>query len=133
MNEYLTLIEDLCDLKGCITGRSSHVDLTVNEQCDHHRPLGHATPEKEPSHECFVGQGVNHYQTGYLSVAPEMYYAARPAECSSTVSPKNHPQKLQMLKSKPNEQTRMTSKRFKIDTKCQCNMIMKSGSPFRNP
>ena len=73
-----------CDLKGCITGRSSHVDLSVDEQCAHHRPLGQATPQRDPSHICFVGHGVKRDQTGYLSVAPKMHYAARPAECSST-------------------------------------------------
>ena len=88
MDEQSTSINDLYlyDLKGCITGGSSLVDPTVDEQCGHYRPLGHTTPEREPSHKCFVGQGVNRDQTGYLSVAPKMYYAAWPAECSSTNS-----------------------------------------------
>ena len=47
------------------------------------------------------------------------------------VSPKNYPKKPQILKSQPNEKSCITSKRFKIDTKCQCNMNIKSGRPFR--
>jgi len=35
-------------------------------------------------------------------------------------------------KSQPNKKSRMTSKPFKIDIKCQLNMNMKSGSPFQN-
>ena len=61
------------DLKGCITAGSSHVDLTVDVQCGHFQPLGHTTPERELSHRCFVGQGVNRDQTGYLSMGPKMY------------------------------------------------------------
>jgi len=38
-------------------------------------------------------------------------------------------------KSQPNSKSRITSKPFKIDKKCQLNMNMniKSGSPFQNP
>ena len=70
------------DLKGCIKGGSSHVDPTFDEQCGHHRPLGHATAAREPSNKCFVGHGVNRY----LPLAPKMLYAARPVECISTVT-----------------------------------------------
>ena len=45
---------------------------------------------------------------------------------------KTTPKKPLMLKSQPNTQTRITSKRFKIDKKSQCNMDRKSGSPFWN-
>ena len=36
-------------------------------------------------------------------------------------------------KSQPNKKSRITSKPFKIDKKCQLNMNIKSGSPFQNP
>ena len=36
-------------------------------------------------------------------------------------------------KSQPNKKSRITSKPFKIDKKCQLNMKIKSGSPFQNP
>ena len=48
------------------------------------------------------------------------------------VSLKNYPKKAQVLKSQPNGWSRITSERFKIDTKCQCNMNIKSGLPFQN-
>ena len=44
---------DLHDAKGYIVGESSHVGLTDDEQRDYHRPLGHNTPEIEPSHKYF--------------------------------------------------------------------------------
>ena len=46
---------------------------------------------------------------------------------------KTTPQKPQMLKSQPNEWSRITSKRSKIDKKCQCTMNIKSELPFQNP
>ena len=64
--------DDFYDAKRCIAGGSTHVGLTVGEQCDPHRPLGHITLEIEPSHQCFVGQGANRDQTGHLSVTPKM-------------------------------------------------------------
>jgi len=45
---------------------------------------------------------------------------------------KTTPKEPLMLKSQPNTQTRITSKRFKIDKKSQCNMNRKSESPFWN-
>jgi len=36
-------------------------------------------------------------------------------------------------KSQPNLKSRITSKPFKIDKKCQLNINIKSGSPFQNP
>jgi len=36
-------------------------------------------------------------------------------------------------KSHQNKRSRITSKPFKIDKKCQLNMNIKSGSPFQNP
>ena len=80
MYEERCTTDDCYDAKGCITGGSSHVGPTVDEQCGHHRPLGHTTHKIEPSHKSFVGQGANRDQTGYLSVTHKMYYAARPAE-----------------------------------------------------
>ena len=68
MHEEPTSTNDLYDLKGCITGGSSHVNLTLDEQCNHHRPLRRITHEREPTHKCFVGQGINRDQTGYLSL-----------------------------------------------------------------
>jgi len=49
------------------------------------------------------------------------------------LSPKNDTKKLQLLKSQPNKQSRIFSKQYKTDVKCQLNMIIKSGSPFQNP
>ena len=59
MAEQSTSTIDLyeCDVKECITGGSSHVDPTLDEQCSHRRPLGHTTPVRESSHKCFVGLG----------------------------------------------------------------------------
>ena len=62
MAEQSTATIDLYryDLKGCITDGFSHVDsIDFDEQCGHHRPLGHATPARESSHKCFVGQTGN--------------------------------------------------------------------------
>ena len=77
MAERSTSTIDLyqCDVKGCITGRSSHMHPTFDEQC-HHRPLGQATPVRESPQKYFVGLGVNCDRTGYLSVAPKVHDAA---------------------------------------------------------
>ena len=73
-----------CDVKGCITVGSSHVDPTLDEQCCHHRPRGQVTPVREASHKYFVGLGVDRDRTGYLSVAPKVHDAASPAQHIST-------------------------------------------------
>ena len=73
-----------CDAKRYITGGFGHVDLTFDEQCCHHRPLGQAAPVRESSHKYFVGLGVNRDRTGYLSVAPKVHDAASPALYIST-------------------------------------------------
>ena len=80
MAERSTSTIDLyqCDVKGCITVGSSHVDPTLDEQCCHHRPLGQATPVRESSRKYFVGLGVNRDRTGYLSVAPKVHDADSP-------------------------------------------------------
>ena len=89
MYEEGSTTDDLYDAEVYIVGDSSHVGLTDDEQHDHHRPLRHITPEIEPSHKCFVKQGVDRDQTGYLFATPKMYYTAGPAECRFTVSPRN--------------------------------------------
>ena len=73
------------DVKGCITGGSSHVDPTPDEQCCHHRPLGQATTVRESLHKYFVGLGVNRDRTCYLSVTPMVHDAASPALHSSAL------------------------------------------------
>ena len=86
MAERSTSTIDLyqCDVKGCITGGSSHVDPTLAEQCCHYRPLGQATSVRESSHKYFVGLGVNRDRTGNPSVAPKVHDAASQALHSST-------------------------------------------------
>ena len=88
MAERSTSTIDLyqCDVKGCITVGFGDVDPTFDEQCCHHRPLGHANPvREEASHKYFEGQGDNRDRTGYLSVAPKVLDAASLALHSSTV------------------------------------------------
>ena len=86
MDEDLT--EDLYDLKGCITGGSSHVDTTIDEQCGHATPATgtyHPRERASPHMTVMWDRESIVIRQGYLSVPPKMHYAARPAECSSTL------------------------------------------------
>ena len=77
MYEERCTTDDFYDPNGCVTGGSSHVGLTVDEQCGHQWPLGHTTLEIEPH--------ITVLWDRKPIVSPKMHYAARPAECSSTV------------------------------------------------